>query len=225
MRVKASKIIATGKKYVGVEEKPSNSNNVIFNTHFYGHSVKGSAYPWCCAFVWDIFRMSGASSIFCDGKKLAYCPSVENYYKRVKRWHSSGKKGDLILMDFGKGRASHIGICLGKEGEYYLSLEGNTSVTSNDNGGKVMIRKRKKNVIRGFARPDYLPEKKKTVKYYPKCNKKETSFVEGLQYIKVDSSFNSRKKIAKANGIGNYMGTAGQNIKLLGLLKNGKLKK
>ena len=37
----------------------------------------------------------------------------------------------------------------------YSVIEGNTSVSSNDNGGCVMRRTRKTNVIRGFCRPKY----------------------------------------------------------------------
>ena len=36
----------------------------------------------------------------------------ENYYKSIGAYYSksNGKPGDLCIMDFGKGRASHIGI-------------------------------------------------------------------------------------------------------------------
>lgn len=61
--------------------------------------------------------------------------------------------------------------------------------------------------------------------YYPKCSYKGNSIVDGLKNIKVDSSFINRKKIAEKNDIDNYRGTAEQNIKMLNLLKNGKLKK
>lgn len=52
-----------------------------------------------------------------------------------------------------------------------------------------------------------------------------TSIVDGLKSIGVDSSFANRQKIAKANGISNYEGTASQNSKLCSLAKQGKLKK
>jgi len=59
--------------------------------------------------------------------------------------------------------------------------------------------------------------------YYKKYTGNSTSLVDALTSIGVDSSFNNRKKIAKANSITNYSGTAAQNTKLLELLKNGKL--
>ena len=63
------------------------------------------------------------------------------------------------------------------------------------------------------------------VSYYLACNYSGTSIVEGLKTIGVDSSYSNRKKIANANGIENYTGTAEQNTQMLDLLKQGKLKK
>ena len=49
------------------------------------------------------------------------------------------------------------------------------------------------------------------------------SIAEALIQINVDSSFSYRKKLASANGINDYTGTNSQNLKLLNLLKSGKL--
>lgn len=59
--------------------------------------------------------------------------------------------------------------------------------------------------------------------YYKKYTGNSKSIVDALASIGVDSSFNNRKKIAKANNITNYSGTPQQNTKLLDLLKSGKL--
>ena len=62
------------------------------------------------------------------------------------------------------------------------------------------------------------------VKYYTAIKSyKGNSFVEALKKQGVNSSRAFRKKIAKANGIKNYTGTAKQNTKLLKLMKKGKL--
>ena len=60
---------------------------------------------------------------------------------------------------------------------------------------------------------------------YYLSNYKGLSFVDGLKSIGIDSSFENRKRIAYNNGITNYTGSAIQNIKLLNLLKQGKLRK
>lgn len=67
----------------------------------------------------------------------------------------------------------------------------------------------------------YLPDKK--VSYYNKYTGKSTSIVDALKSLKVDSSFSHRQKIAKANGIKNYIGTPKQNLTMLDKLKKGTL--
>ena len=64
-----------------------------------------------------------------------------------------------------------------------------------------------------------------TNNYFAKCSYTGVSIVDGLKSIKAESSYSYRSKIAKANGISNYSGTAAQNTKMLTLLKSGKLLK
>lgn len=66
---------------------------------------------------------------------------------------------------------------------------------------------------------------KNTSIYYPKCASKCTTLSSALDSINVDSSKTHRIKIAKANGIKDYVGSAEQNTRLLSLLKKGTLKK
>jgi N-acetylmuramoyl-L-alanine amidase CwlA len=73
--------------------------------------------------------------------------------------------------------------------------------------------------------------KKETKKKTEEKSKKEqkqnntykgNSIVEYLDSIKVDSSFENRKKLAEQHGIKNYKGTAEQNLQLLEILTQGK---
>lgn len=59
--------------------------------------------------------------------------------------------------------------------------------------------------------------------HFPKYNGNTTSIVTALNTIGATSSFSYRGKIAKVNGIKDYVGTAKQNITMLNLLKRGKL--
>ena len=95
MAIYATTIINKAKSYEGTKENPSNSNNVVFNTHYYGRAVSGSAYPWCCVFIWDIFRLCNASKLFYDGKKTAYCPTLEKWFIDKKKYYSNGQAGDI----------------------------------------------------------------------------------------------------------------------------------
>lgn len=64
---------------------------------------------------------------------------------------------------------------------------------------------------------------KTDVEYFAKPAYSGASLVEGLRMINSNTSYNYRKKIATANNIDNYTGTAAQNTKMLDLLKGGKL--
>ena len=52
---------------------------------------------------------------------------------------------------------------------------------------------------------------------------KNGSIVDALKNINIDSSYDYRKLLAEKNGIENYHGSFDQNVKLLNLLKEGKL--
>lgn len=48
----AAMAIAAARAELGTKESPANSNNVRYNTWYYGKAVYGAtAYPWCCVFV------------------------------------------------------------------------------------------------------------------------------------------------------------------------------
>lgn len=63
------------------------------------------------------------------------------------------------------------------------------------------------------------------VEYYARYFGTTASIVTALNSLGIGSSFANRKKIAAANGISGYLGTAAQNTRLLNLLKQGKLVK
>ena len=85
---KASDIIKKATSYLGTKENPAGSNKVKFNTDYYGREVKGASYPWCCTFVWDIFRLANASELFLGGGKTAY----DGLWKRKSIAHRNSRK-------------------------------------------------------------------------------------------------------------------------------------
>ena len=58
-----------------------------------------------------------------------------------------------------------------------------------------------------------------SIKYLSNKNYRGVSIVEALKQINIDSSYAYRIKLAKKNGINNYIGSAKQNTKMLELLK------
>ena len=58
-----NKLLAIANAEVGITEYPPSSNNVKYNTWFYGRQVMGAKYPWCCTFISYIFwELDGGST-------------------------------------------------------------------------------------------------------------------------------------------------------------------
>lgn len=161
--------------YLGTTEMPKNSNNVIFNTDYYGHSVSGKAYPWCCVFTWDIYRMAGASKYWYNGGKTASCTTLLNWYKKnkpksVHKDLSRMKRGDLVFYQFDKdANADHIGIFeKALNGTSFYAIEGNTSPSdkgSQDEGDGVYRKTRKMDKVMAFVSMEFDDEKAQTNPY------------------------------------------------------------
>ena len=90
--------------------------------------------------------------------------------------------------------------------------------------GDVLVTKSKGHtvvVVTGKARGGEKPKTDST--YYPKYTGKSDSIVDALVSLKVNASKENRRKIAAANGIPDYTGSAKENLFLLALLKEGYL--
>ena len=151
------KLMNTAYSQLGVKEYPKNSNNVKYNTEFYGRNVSGN-FPWCCTFVWWVFRHADLADLFCNGIKTAYCPYVQTWAKQNGLFSNEGERGDIVLFNFSDRNVTassvsqHIGIVSKKiDSQTYLTIEGNTGTHSEANGGEVMERTRKKANIVGFV--------------------------------------------------------------------------
>ncbi len=154
----AENVINVALEFVGVTD--DGNNNVIFNTDYYGHEVSGEYYPWCCAFVWDVFRMAGCGPAFYNGGKTADCEVVLAWANQDDLIIPTElvQPGDLVLFDWDHNEVpNHIGIAYQiNENGSIVTIEGNTgygSIENNGNGGAVMIRTR--NDIFKVIRPEY----------------------------------------------------------------------
>ena len=161
--------------FMGIREEPKNSNNVIFNTHYYSRPVSGPAYPWCMVFVWDVFRSAGLSRLFYNGNKTASCSTLLNWARLVGQFIREPRDflcGDVVLYDWSGQRrltvSDHTGIFSHRSGDAIMCIEGNTSVGNDSNGGQVMLRSRKPALISGAFRPkwDYVTEDEMTQKRF-----------------------------------------------------------
>lgn len=155
--MKASDILRIARGEIGVTESPAGSNRVKYNTWYYGREVAGSAYPWCMVFVQWVFDQAG--------KRLypltASCGMFVREHRNTPRYVTGDwAPGDIVFFDFeGDGVLDHVGIVESWNGQTLVTIEGNTSMTSQDNGGAVMRRTDHGKYAVCAVRPEYDGEK------------------------------------------------------------------
>lgn len=151
----APEVLAVARTQLGTVESPVGSNNVTYNTWYYGRAVSGSAYPWCAAFVSWVADRAKATAII---PKHAYTPSGAAWFQSRKQWSRTPKVGSIVYYHWtGMTRISHVGIveAVNSDGSW-VAIEGNTDVTGGRTGGKVMRQRRTSlGTLGGFGHPAY----------------------------------------------------------------------
>lgn len=140
------KVIDVALKEIGVCESPPNSNK-----NKYGEWMGLDAVPWCCEFVSFCYYMAGFP-LGNIGYPKGYvgCQTAYSHFLSTKEITTNPQPGDIVLFDWnGDHRYDHTGIFikwLDEQKGIFESIEGNTSLTNNSNGGQVMVRHRNKSV-------------------------------------------------------------------------------
>lgn len=150
----------------GVKESPPNSNNVKYNTAYYGQEVwdgkAGGKYPWCMTFQWWLFHQAEADGLFYGGRKTASCGTLMDYARAHGQLVTSGyQPGDLLFLRFSakRTRPEHVGLLKEmRSGGTYITIEGNTGLDDDANGGQVQQRVRYAWQVLGAYRPHYDKE-------------------------------------------------------------------
>lgn len=158
----AKRILDVARSQLGVKESPANSNNVKYNTAYYGRAVHDTAdvkYPWCMVFQWWVFREAGAPELFYGGRKTASCGTLMDYAAAHGQLVKSGyRPGDLVFMRFSQKRTrpEHVGLVkeVRSNGDI-ITIEGNTGLGNDANGGQVQQRVRYAWQVLGAYRPRY----------------------------------------------------------------------
>lgn len=141
-----NKMIQTAKTEVGYLEKRSNSNldsktaNAGDNNYTkYWRDIKPSyqGQPWCAAFVsWVLMRAFGqtAAEKMLKHWPYVYVPTLAGDFTN----YANPQVGDIVMFKHG-GIFTHTGIVTGVNGDYFTTIEGNTSGGSSiiANGGGV----------------------------------------------------------------------------------------
>ena len=144
---------------------PHGSNKTKYGAWF-GQGSGRAGYldgqAWCAMFVSWVLAKAGlplTGAQVPDG--FAWCPSGVAWFKRNSRWRSVNQlePGDVVFFDFtGRGYAVHVGIVERVNSDGTVStIEGNTSLANDTDGGRVMRRVRQRRHILGAGRPAYAP--------------------------------------------------------------------
>ena len=164
-------VVRTANNQIGITESPPNSDNVIFNTDYYGHEVfsspdeNGVHYHWCVVFVWWCFNKSGNGEAFYYGSETAGCGAVLSWARSQNLLINpdEAKLGDLVLLGNYPGDIRHIEIVVSKNSDgSYTTIGGNTTAEYGSglesNGGCVAMKTRYTTgsfPITYFIRPEY----------------------------------------------------------------------
>ena len=135
------KIISIAKREVGEKEMPENTNLTKYGKWFDLNGVM-----WCGIFVSYCYAHAGKqirNGGFLRG--FAGCQYFAN--KTTNNITSDPLFGDIVFFDWTKdGRFDHVGIFIGWNNDNtFNTIEGNTSIGNDSNGGEVMMRVRKNN--------------------------------------------------------------------------------
>jgi len=150
--------LAEAARQIGVKESPAGSNRTAFGL-WYGQD----GVPWCNIFVSYCFQV-GAGYTICAGsrgagvkagKGCAFVPSTKAWLETAGMWvgRTEPQAGDIVIFNWNGGRPDHIGIVERSLGNgQFTTVEGNTSLGNESNGGEVMRRQRDLLHVDGFGR-------------------------------------------------------------------------
>lgn len=153
-----AKALAEARRHLGARESPPGSNRTQFGRWF---GIDG--VPWCAIFVSYCYDR-GAGVVLCHGwhgsgvyaKGVTYVPTLEAWLRARRMWLARDElpaPGDLVIFDWDGGEPDHCGLV-----EHALdrgriaTVEGNTGVGNDSNGGAVMRRERSLAQVAGFGR-------------------------------------------------------------------------
>lgn len=144
-------VLNVARSQIGTMESPANSNK-----QKYGAAAGNNGQAWCCYFVWWCFNQAGAADLFYGGNVCGSCSTLRDYHWGRSQRTYDPQPGDIVLFSFDR-TCQHVGIVesVNADGSI-VSIEGNTSGSgSQDNGGMVLRKNRKKSSIHGYIRPKY----------------------------------------------------------------------
>lgn len=159
MPASASSALNYALSFVGTKESPANSNRGP-QIDKWEQAVDMIAQPWCGAFVHAALDHAGVKGL---SSRMRYCPYIiedakagKNGLLKVVPWEDR-TPGDLLVYQWDTGPVDHVGLYFSDaRGPVTVNtVEGNTAVGNDSNGGEVMRRVRDRKFVAAVVRPAY----------------------------------------------------------------------
>lgn len=134
------KIVNVAEAEIGTTEYPINSNKTKYGKWFGLDGVS-----WCGTFVSWVYDKAGYPLGTIGFKKgFAGCGTAINHFTKSKEIVDSPVMGDIVFFDWNvDGRFDHTGIFIRfLDSAHFETIEGNTGLNNQSNGGEVMRRTR-----------------------------------------------------------------------------------
>lgn len=235
-------IVAIARSQIGYQEGDSASQlsgEVSGSSNYteYGRWY-GLQDMWCAMFVsWCAYNAGVPTTVV---PKHSFTVSGLNQFISWGRAYTRAEvaagaytpqAGDIIYFKSARNtnKTNHVGIVTGFSGDTIYTVEGNTSSAEiSTNGGAVCAKSysTSNTFVVYVCCPDYdgTPvSQPASGTYFPACAQSCATITQGLANIGRETSYAYRKRIAAANHIEDYSGTAAQNNQMLALLKAGTL--
>lgn len=145
----ATQFVNVAMKDLGYKESPACSNMTKF-----GKWIGLQGQPWCMSAVQYWASNAGVKLPL----KTGSCTSLMDASKRVGNWVTKNYQiGDIVIFQW-KNDSRHCGIVQSVCGNKLKTIEGNTAVGNDSNGGEVMLRNRTTEFVLGAVRPTFEQE-------------------------------------------------------------------
>ena len=144
-------LIDIARAEIGQTETPKNSNRTK-----YGKWANLDGVAWCGLFVSWVYEQAGKPMprIGFRFNGFAGCQTAVAYFRKERKIVTTPQEGDLVFFDWNNDkRHDHVGLFVKwLDKDHIETIEGNTAIGNDSNGGNVMIRKRHKRFCL-FVRP------------------------------------------------------------------------
>lgn len=138
-------------------DKTANAGYNNYTKYWADIAPEYQAQPWCAGTItWSFVKVFGIDA---TKKLLKHYPYINcEHISELFKLHSNPQKGDIVIF-YRNGEFVHTGYVISVDGDYFKTIEGNTSGGSSiiDNGGGLFKKGYYNSNLPGtkFIRPDY----------------------------------------------------------------------